>query len=98
MKTNIRRVLSLVLAMAFALVSFSCITALAVTESELSEKMFKITPENDGDAISFRQQNLVAGHTYRLEMLQKGITSVQAFSTSPDWDVNKSSNVAATVM
>ena len=44
--------------------------------------MLKITPQVAGDAISFRQQDLVAGHTYKLKMLQKGITSVIPFSTN----------------
>ena len=67
----------------------------AETSVKYPDKMLRIASEHTGDAVSFRQQTLIQGHTYKIKMLQNGITGVRAFSTSPDW--SRSSNVAATV-
>ena len=84
MKKTFKKALSIVLSLALTITCLTCAFVSASAETTTTpEKMLKITPQVAGDAVSFRQQNLVAGHTYKLKMLQKGITSVIPFST--DW-------------
>ena len=68
MKKTLKKALSIVLSLALTVMCLTC-SFVSASATTIPEKMLKITPQVAGDAISFRQQDLVAGHTYKLKML-----------------------------